>query len=124
MIRGQILTLREQEFMQAATAIGISDSRKIFRHLIPNTLAYVIVNATLGVASAILTESALSFLGLGVIPPVPMWGNMVQYATNPYVLQNRLWLWIPPGVCILLTVMSINLVGDGLRDAIDSKSRR
>ena len=124
MIRGQILTLREQEFMQAATAIGISDARKIFVHLIPNTFAYIIVNATLGVAGAIMTESALSFLGLGVVPPVPTWGNMVQYATNSYVLQNRPWLWIPPGVFILLTIVSINLVGDGLRDAVDPKSNK
>ncbi|SHJ71097.1 oligopeptide ABC transporter permease [Paramaledivibacter caminithermalis] len=124
MIRGQILTLREQEFMQAATALGLSDSRKIFRHLIPNTFAYIIVNATLGVAGAIMSESALSFLGLGVVPPIPTWGNMVTYATRSYVLKNMPWLWIPPGFCIFIAVMSINLMGDGLRDAVDPKSNR
>ncbi|SKC75896.1 oligopeptide ABC transporter permease [Maledivibacter halophilus] len=122
MIRGQILTLKEQEFMQAATALGISDTRKIFRHLIPNTFAYIIVNATLGVAGAILSESSLSFLGLGVSPPIPSWGNMVTYATRSYVLKNMPWLWIPPGLCIFIAVMSINLIGDGLRDAVDPKS--
>ncbi|WP_432665736.1 ABC transporter permease [Wukongibacter baidiensis] len=124
MIRGQILTLREQEFMQAATALGLSDARKIFRHLIPNTFAYIIVNATLGVAGAILSESALSFLGLGVVPPIPTWGNMVTYATRAHVLKNMPWLWVPPGLCIFIAVMSINLIGDGLRDAVDPKSNR
>lgn len=124
MIRGQILTLREQEFMQAATALGLSDVRKIFRHLIPNTFAYIIVNATLGVAGAILSESSLSFLGLGVSPPVPSWGNMVTYATRSHVLKNMPWLWIPPGLCIFIAVMSINLIGDGLRDAVDPKSNK
>jgi len=124
MIRGQILTLREQEFMQAATALGLSDARKIFRHLIPNTFAYIIVNATLGVAGAIMSESALSFLGLGVVPPIPTWGNMVTYATRSHVLKNMPWLWIPPGLCIFIAVMSINLIGDGLRDAVDPKSNR
>lgn len=122
MIRGQILALREQEFMLAAKSLGISDRNQIFKHLIPNTFAYIIVNATLGIASAILTESGLSFLGLGVVEPTPTWGNMIQAAQNPYILANRAWLWIPPGAAIFITVMSINLIGDGLRDAIDPKS--
>lgn len=122
MIRAQILSLREQEFMLAAKAIGISNKKQIFRHLIPNTFAYIIVNATLSIAGAILTESGLSFLGLGVVEPVPTWGNMIQAAQNPYILTYRPWLWLPPGLAIFLTVMSINLVGDGLRDAIDPKS--
>lgn len=123
-IRGQILSLREQEFMQAATALGINDARKIMRHLLPNTIGLVIVYSTLGMAGAILTESGLSFfLGLGVAPPTPTWGNLVQIARDSYVLQNRPWLWIPPGFCIFLAVISINLIGDGLRDAIDPKSK-
>jgi peptide/nickel transport system permease protein len=122
MIRGQILSLREQEFILAAKALGIKNSRIIWRHLIPNTVGYIVVNATLSVASAILQESALSFLGLGVAPPVPTWGNLIQYARDMYNLQHRPWLWIPPGVCIFATVMCINLIGDGLRDAIDPKS--
>ena len=124
LVRGQILSLREQEFMQAATALGLSDARKIVKHLLPNTVGYIIVSATLGMAGAIMTESALSFLGLGVVPPTPTWGNLVQYARDFYVLKNRPWLWIPPGLCIFLAVMSINLVGDGLRDAFDPKSGR
>lgn len=123
-IRGQILSLREQEFMLAATALGLSDRRKIFRHLIPNTLGYVIVYATLGMASAILSESSLSFLGLGVVPPTPTWGNLVLNARDTHILTTRPWLWISPGLCIFLAVISINLIGDGLRDAVDPKSHR
>ena len=123
-IRGQILSLREQEFMLAATALGLSDRRKIFKHLIPNTLGYVIVYATLGMASAILSESSLSFLGLGVVPPTPTWGNLVLSARDAHILTTRPWLWIPPGLCIFLAVISINLIGDGLRDAVDPKSHR
>jgi peptide/nickel transport system permease protein len=110
--------------MQAAKALGLSDGRIVVRHLLPNTLGYIIVSATLGMAGAILTESALSFLGLGVVPPTPTWGNMIQYAREIYVLKTRPWLWMPPGICILLAVMSINLIGDGLRDAFDPKSGR
>lgn len=123
MVRGQILSLREQEFVLAAKALGIRDSKIIWRHLIPNTVGYIIVSATLGMAGAIMSEAALSFLGLGVTPPVPTWGNLVQNARDIYVLKNRIWLWLPPGICIFLAVMSINLFGDGLRDAIDPKSR-
>ena len=122
MIRGQILSLREQEFMVAAKALGLSDARMIMKHLLPNTLGYIIVSATLGMASAILTESAMSFIGLGVVPPTPTWGNMIQVARDSYILANRAWLWVPPGLAIFLAVMSINLVGDGLSDAIDPKS--
>ena len=120
-VRGQILSLREQEFMQAAEALGLKDKRKIFSHLLPNTFASIIVSATLGIGGAILTESALSFLGLGVTPPTPSWGQMVQSVNNAYILQFKPWIWMPPGICIFLTVMGINLFGDGLRDAIDPK---
>lgn len=123
-VRGQILSLREQEFMQATEILGISDRSRIGRHLLPNTLAYIIVSATLGMAGAILTEAGLSFLGLGVTPPTPTWGNMVQRATNTNVFRNFQWIWIPPGVMIMLTVVSINLLGEGLRDAFDPKEIR
>lgn len=123
MVRGQILSLREQEFILAAKALGIRDRKIIWRHLIPNTVGYIIVSATLGMAGAILSEAGLSFLGLGVTPPVPTWGNLVQNARDIYVLKNRVWLWLPPGLCIFMAVMSINLLGDGLRDAIDPKSK-
>lgn len=123
-VRGQILTLREMEYMEACESLGISDFRKIFRHLLPNVLAYVIVYATLGMASVILTETSLSFLGLGVSPPTPTWGNMIQEARNMLIIQKRWWYWIPPGICIFLSVMCFNILGDGMRDAIDPKMKR
>lgn len=124
LVRGQILSLREQEFMQATEILGISDRSKILRHLLPNTLAFIIVSATLGMAGAILTEAGLSFLGLGVTPPTPTWGNMVERARNTNVFRTMQWLWIPPGMMIMLTVVSINLLGEGLRDAFDPKEIR
>jgi len=124
MVRGQILSLREQEFMQAAEALGIPDRDKILKHLIPNTFAYIIVNATLGMASAILTEAGLSYLGLGVTPPTPTWGNMIERARTTFVFTNLPWLWLPPGILMILTVVSINLLGEGLRDAFDPKEIR
>lgn len=124
LIRGQILSLKEQSFMDAAEVLGLSDRRKIFSHLIPNTIPLLIVIATLGVAGAILNESALSFLGLGVTPPTASWGNMIDAANSFMDFQNRPWLWIPPGGALLLTIISINLMGDGLRDALDPKMKR
>jgi len=124
MVRGQILSLREQDFIVATKALGISNRSKIVRHLLPNTLAYIIVNATLGMAGAILTEAGLSFLGLGVIPPTPTWGNMIERARDSFIFTNNPWLWIPPGILIILTVVSINLLGEGLRDAFDPKEIR
>ncbi len=124
MIRGQILSLREQEYMQAADALGLSDSRKMFKHLLPNTVPIIIVSATLSLGGAILSESSLSYLGLGVQPPTPSWGNMIQAVNNVYNIQYRPWLWMPPGILIFLTVMAINLFGDGLRDAIDPKLKK
>lgn len=124
LVRGQILTLREQEFMQATEALGLKDRRKIFKHLIPNTVPVIIVTATLSVAGAILSESALSFLGIGVVPPTPSWGNMISAANNLIDFRKRPWLWIPPGMCILITSVAINLIGDGLRDALDPKTKK
>ncbi|TCZ77867.1 ABC transporter permease [Paenibacillus albiflavus] len=124
LIRSQILTMREQEYMVATEALGLKDSRKIFKHLIPNTIPTVIVSATLGVAGAILAESGLSFLGLGVVPPTPTWGNMIGAATNWIDFSTRPWLWVPPGLCILAIAIAINFLGDGLRDALDPKLKR
>lgn len=124
MIRGQVLTIREQEYMQAAEALGIRDSKKMFRHIFPNVIPLIIVNATLGLGGAILQESSLSYLGLGVVPPTPTWGNLIQTVNDFYNLKNRPWLWVPPGVFIFLTVMAINLFGDGLRDALDPKLKK
>ncbi|MCL1796576.1 MAG: ABC transporter permease, partial [Clostridia bacterium] len=123
-VRGQILILREMEYMEACEALGLSDARRIFRHLLPNVLAYVIVYATLEMASVILTETALSFLGLGVSPPTPTWGNLIQEARDLLIIKNKWWYWIPPGFAIFISVMCFNLVGDGLRDAIDPKMKR
>lgn len=124
MVRGQILSLREQDFMVATKALGLSTKSKIVRHLLPNTLAYIIVNATLGMGGAILTEASLSFLGLGVIPPTPTWGNMIERARDSFIFTKHPWVWIPPGILIMLTVVSINLLGEGLRDAFDPKEIR
>lgn len=124
LVRGQILSLREQDFMVATTALGLSTRSKIFKHLLPNTLSYIIVTATLEMASAILTEASLSFLGLGVIPPTPTWGNMIERARDIKVFSSMPWMWIPPGILIILTVVSINLLGEGLRDAFDPKEIR
>lgn len=123
-VRSQILSLREQEFMQATEILGISNASKILRHLLPNTLAFIIISATLGMAGAILTEAGLSFLGLGVPPPTPTWGNMLQRARNDKVFMNFPWIWAPPGSMIILTVVSINLLGEGLRDSFNPKESR
>lgn len=123
-VRSQILALRGLEFMQACEALGISDLRRMFRHLLPNVMAYIIVFATINMAGILLTEAALSFLGLGVSPPTPTWGNMIQTATTRVVLEERWWYWIPPGIAIFATVMCFNLLGDGLRDALDPKMKR
>jgi len=117
LVRSCFLSLREQEFITAANCIGTSSLRIIFRHILPNSLAPIIVNATLGVANAILTEAYISFLGLGVRQPTATWGNMLEDA-NRY-LETAPQLWIFPGFLILLTVLSINFIGDGLRDALD-----
>ncbi|HEU4882089.1 MAG TPA: oligopeptide ABC transporter permease [Longimicrobium sp.] len=120
-VRGEVLSLREREFVQAARALGMGDWRIILRHVIPNTLAPVIVSATLGIGLTILTEASLSFLGLGVQPPTPSWGNMV--ADGRDALTQAWWIATFPGLAIVLTVVAFNLLGDGLRDALDPRLR-
>jgi peptide/nickel transport system permease protein len=120
-VRAQFLSLKENEFVLAARATGTSNYEIIFRHILPNSIAPIIVTATLGVANAILAEAYISFLGLGVQPPTATWGNMLDGANN--YLESAPWLWFFPGLLILLTVLSINFLGDGLRDAIDPRSR-
>ena len=124
LVRGQILGLREQEFMVAAEASGIKVSRRIFKHLVPNVIPQLIVSCTMGIGGTILTEATLSFLGLGVKFPFASWGNIINDVNNTFVLQNYWFIWIPAGICILLTVLAFNLVGDGLRDAFDPKMKR
>jgi len=124
MVRGQILSLREMEFMQAAEATGIRVSRKIFKHLVPNVMPIIIIIATMDLGGIILTESVLSYLGVGISFPYASWGNMVYSVTNSIILKNYLNIWLPPGICILLTVLAFNFIGDGLRDAYDPKMKR
>ncbi|HHT85871.1 MAG: oligopeptide ABC transporter permease [Bacillota bacterium] len=119
MVRGQFLSLREQEFVLAARALGASNARIIFRHILPNAMAPVIVSATLRIGGAILTESGLSFLGLGVQEPFPSWGNIIN--TGRTFLRQAPWITAFPGIFIFLTVLSFNYVGDGLRDALDPR---
>ncbi|MEG0383956.1 oligopeptide ABC transporter permease [Solibacillus cecembensis] len=124
LVRSQILSLSERQFMQATEALGLRDVRKLFKHLLPNIIPLLIVSGTLSVGGAILSESTLSFFGLGVVPPDASWGNMITSANSLIDFQKRPWLWIPPGLAIFFTVISINLLGDGLRDAIDPNMKR
>ena len=124
MVRGQILSLREQEFMVATEATGVRISRRIFRHLIPNVIPQLIVIVTMGLGDVILMEATLSFLGIGVKFPYASWGNIVNAVNDVYVLTNFWFVWIPAGFLILLTVLGFNFVGDGLRDAFDPKMKR
>lgn len=120
-VRGEVLSIKNKEFMIAADALGISSRRKMIIHILPNVLPSIIAFSTLCVGNNIIFESTLSFLGLGITEPTPSWGNMIQGVNDFYTFNNYPWLWIPSGVCIFLTVMSINLVGDALRDEMDVK---
>jgi peptide/nickel transport system permease protein len=119
LVRGLFLSLRERDFVVAARCTGASDMRLMFRHQLPNAMAPLIVAATYGTAGAILTEASLSFLGLGVQPPTASWGNMLSEAQSISILETMPWLWLPPGLMITITVLSLNFIGDGLRDALD-----
>ena len=124
LVRGQILSLREQEFMISAEAAGLPVWRKIFRHLIPNVMPQLIVSMTLGLGGIILTEATLGYLGIGLPSVYATWGNMINAAANNTALRLYPNLWVSPGICIVLAVLAFNFVGDGLRDAFDPKSRR
>lgn len=121
-VRGVTLSLREQEFMQAARAFGAHTWWLVSRHVVPAVLGSVVVVATLAVATGILLEASLSFLGLGVQPPQPSWGNMLTDAQRLTVISQMPWLWLPPGIAVAATVLAVNFVGDGLRDAVDPRS--
>ena len=123
-VRGQILSLREQEFMVAAEALGISTYRRIFKHLIPNVIPQLIVFASMGLGEVILSEASLSFLGLGIKYPAASWGSIINAVNDSYVMTNYLFVWLPAGTFILLTVLAFNFIGDGLRDAFDPKMKR
>ncbi len=121
LIRGQFLSLRSQDFVTAAVAMGVPTRRIIFRHILPNVVGPVVVAATLGLAGAILTESSLSFLGLGVQQPTPSWGQTLTTALQLPILENLPWRWLPPAVAIAFAVLSMNFFGDALRDAFDPR---
>ncbi len=122
LVRGEVLRIKSQDFVEATLALGSTDHRVIARHLIPNTLAPVIIAATLAVGQAILSESTISYFGLGIQPPIPSWGNMLQNAQE--YLWTAPWLALYPGFCIFITVLAFNLLGDGLRDALDPKLKQ
>ena len=124
LVRGQILSLREQEYMVAAEAMGYSTGRKIFKHLVPNVMPQLIVSMTLSLGSMILYEASLSYLGLGAPEQYAAWGTMINAAKDPDILSNYFNVWGPPGLCIIIAVLGFNFIGDGLRDALDPKMRR
>jgi len=119
-VRSQFLALKEKEFITAARCVGVPNGRIILHHILPNTVAPIIVSATLGIANAILSEAYISFLGLGVRQPTATWGNMLEDATR--YLDTAPWIWFFPGLLILISVLAINFVGDGLRDAMDPRT--
>ena len=121
LVRGEFLSLRSAEFVLAARTLGIRSTRIIFSHILPNAMGPIIVSATLGIGGVILAEAALSYLGLGIQPPIPSWGNMLQSAQNPQIMLGAWWYPLFPGFMILITVLAFNFVGDGLRDAFDPK---
>ena len=121
-VRANVLSLKEMDYISASLALGASHARIFFTHLVPNTLGIIIVSATLGLASAILTEAYVSFLGLGVQPPTATWGNMMDQAQS-FILRGVWWMWVFPSLFIVFTILCINLMGDGLRDAFDPHHR-
>lgn len=122
LVRGNVLSIKKMDYVKSAVALGLKTPRILFIHILPITLAPVLVNGTSGMASAIITEASLSFLGMGVQPPMSSWGNMITDAQSISVLTSQPWLWLPPGTLIVLCVLSINFIGDGLRDALDPKN--
>ncbi|NDA80339.1 MAG: ABC transporter permease [Actinobacteria bacterium] len=124
LVRGQVLTLREQEYVVAARVVGVPTRKILTRHLFPNLLGPLSVVATFGISNAILVEAGLSFLGLGVRPPAASWGQMVNLAQQPDILLDKPWIWVPSALMIVVTVLAINFIGDGLRKAVDPKSVR
>lgn len=121
--RSQVLSIRKSDYILAARSIGSGDGRIIFRHVLPNVLPIIVVNMTLGIGATIMAEAGISYLGLGVQPPTPSWGNMVNAANNLTLLQRYWWLWVPPGVILSMTVIALNLIGNALNDVFDPHKR-
>jgi peptide/nickel transport system permease protein len=122
LIRAQMLAEREKEFVTAARAVGVKEMGIAFRHILPNVLSVIIVTATLDFATCMLTEASLSYLGFGITPPTPTWGNMLNGSNNSTVIQQYWWQWVFPSIALGICTICINLIGDGLRDALDPKS--
>lgn len=123
LVRGQVLTLKDQDFVLAAVATGYSTPGILFKHILPNVISPILVNATFGIATAILTEASLSFLGVGVPKPRPSWGNILSEAQSLRVLTSQPWRWVPAGILIFIAVLSINFIGEGLREAIEGETK-
>jgi peptide/nickel transport system permease protein len=123
-VRSKILAEKENEYITAAISIGCSPAKVIIKHLLPNILSTIIVQATITFATMIVAETGLSFLGFGVPQEIPSWGNMLNSANEPDVLQFKLWIWVPPALIITVTILSINFIGEGLKDAFNPKSKR
>ena len=123
LIYGNVLSIREREYIQAARAVGVSTKKILFSEVLPNAIPPVWANISFRVAGAILTESSLSFLGMGVPTPQASWGNIIFAAQNLLVLTARPWVWLPPGICIILVVIGFNFIGEGVRDALDPKTK-
>lgn len=122
-IYGSVLSVREKDYIEGAVAIGAKDSSIILKYILPNAIAPIFISITFQVASAIILESSLSFLGMGVQPPAASWGNMLYNAQSITILTQRPWMWLPPGIALVVTILSINFVGNGLRDALDPKTK-
>lgn len=123
LIFGTVLSIKEKDFIEGATAIGESSGRIIIKYILPNAVAPILIQITFRIAAAIVLESSLSFLGMGVQPPAASWGNMLYNAQSITILTERPWMWLPPGLALILTILSINFVGNGLRDALDPKTK-
>lgn len=121
MVRSQVMSIRELDYILACRALGYTDIRIIAWHILPNVFGSLVALVTFAIGSAILTEAGLSFLGLGVPPPMPSWGNMLEAARNLDILRNLPWMWVPPAIMLVLTVLAVNFVGDGIRDAVDPR---
>lgn len=123
LVRGEVLKLKKADYVQAAVSSGYSTGQILFKHIFPNVLSPILVNMTFGIATSILTEASLSFLGVGVVPPTASWGNILSNAQSLTVLSTQPWRWVPAGVMILVAVLAINFVGDGLRSAVEGEVR-
>jgi peptide/nickel transport system permease protein len=124
LIYGNVLSVRSMEYVEAERAIGTPSLRILIKTVMPNSIAPLWVSLSFRISNAMITESALSFLGAGVQPPTPSWGNIIQSATSLVVLTQRWWIWIPAGVCLVVTIFCINFIGEGIRDALDPKMKR